>query len=225
MSPTAVLGVVLGLAIVVVPVWLALAVSNRKKKRGWMSRLASEKRYSYFPDRGDGLEFGIDPESGKPLREVALQQGLQLRYRDREFAAVEYSLGKGLGYRYYRPASSVQIEAPAEWTFSLAVRTRYRDVSPRLAELEQVKTFDRAFDERFLVHATDRERAGELFTPDLCARLLAEPRFQRWSVVAETGHLYTRQEDALLTREELFAQADFLLDLLALFPAEFWRAR
>jgi hypothetical protein len=29
----------------------------------------------------------------------------------------------------------------------------------------------------------------------------------------------------LLTREELFAQADFLLDLLDLFPAEFWSAR
>jgi hypothetical protein len=225
MSSTGLLGVLLGLAIAVVPVWLAIALVNRRKMRGWMPRLAEEQGYDYFPDRDDKLEFGIDPETGKPLREVSFQQCIQLRYRDRRFVAVEYCLDRGFDSHYYQPASSVQVTSPAEWPFQIVVRTRYRDVSPRMSELEQVKTSDRAFDERFLVRAPDRDRAAKLLDTDLRARLLAEPRFHRWSIGTEAGYLYTRQENALLTREELFAQADFLLDLLDLFPAEFWSAR
>ena len=57
-----------------------------------------------------------------------------------------------------------------------SVRTRSRDISARFTKLEQVKTFDRDFDRRFIVRAPDRSRAAALLTPELRERLLAEPR-------------------------------------------------
>jgi hypothetical protein len=201
---------------------------NTKEKQDrnhWMVSFAKTRKGVYTAEIQNTFPSGgVNPERGHgpPLAETPAVRAIEFVHRDRETIGADYKtrVPASTDKWKYVPAHSVQVKTKPGVTTYLV--PDYRELpDSAMKDLEHVKTFDQEFDKKVLVRAADRDFLAEILTPELRRWLLDDPRSGKWPIAIEGGYIRTWSE-GYLTRKELLAEADYLIDLVERLPERFW---
>jgi hypothetical protein len=224
--PTNILTAAITIALIAIGIYIFGKVSSEREDKHWMAGVARDTGGTFHKDYGDsqpttGLTSDASP--GTPLKREYSDRSIELTYRGRTLVGVDYTTGSSggeNGHNTQAPMHAVQVRGkPGPRTHIVPEYREFNDWA--MSDLEHVKTFDREFDRKVFIRTVDRKFMAEILTPELRRTILDDPRFERWSVAVESGYIRTWAKGEL-TQDDLFAEADFLIDVEALLPQEFW---
>jgi hypothetical protein len=228
-APVIAFWLVIGIAVFVGFLYLVATLrGNTEEKRDrnhWMASFAKARKGVFTAkSRGTAPSGGVDPEQdlGLSLAETPAVRAIEFVHRDREVVGADYLEHVRKSHRDDRwfPSHSVQVRTkPGVTTYLVPDYKALPDSA--MDRLAHVKTFDREFDGNILIRAADRDFLVEILTPELRRWMLDDPRSGKWPIAIEAGYVRTWSR-GYLTRKELFAEADYLIDLVDRLPDRFW---
>lgn len=196
---------------------------RENERNHWLGTFAQEVDGTFHPRFGDAVPtFGIAPGTFllRPLAEVRTVRWVEFTHRGHRVIAADddrprtsHTVGAPRETEYH----SVQLRVPASPT--VYVSTGRSDFPARAMDrLHRCASFDEDFDSTFFVRAADRETADTVLTTRDEA-LDAHRPTRRPLRVRGRG----RNDPDSLTRDSLWAETDYLIDLTAGLPAAFWK--
>jgi hypothetical protein len=200
---------------------------RQNERNHWLGTFAQEVDGTFHPRFGDAVPtFGIAPGTFllRPLAEVRTVRWVEFTHRGHRVIAADDDRPRTsgtVGAPRETEYHSVQLRVPASPT--VYVSTGRSDFPARAMDrLHRCASFDEDFDSTFFVRAADRETADTVLTPETRRWMLTDPRVARYGFAVEDGTIRTRSPGHL-TRDSLWAETDYLIDLTAGLPAAFWK--